>query len=65
MLICVWQRILLNSRNVESTYKRMMNYFGKYNLSAMQYTLQCIKHRIVKWAMCKYKNLRRHKRAEE
>lgn len=43
----------------------MMNYFGKYNPSAMQHTLQCIKHRIVKWAMCKYKNLRGHKRAEE
>ena len=35
-----------------------MNYFGKFNPSAMKYTLQCIERRIVKWAMCKYKNLR-------
>lgn len=43
-----------------------MNYFGKFNPSAMKYTLQCIERRIVKWAMCKYKNFRGHrKRAEE
>lgn len=42
-----------------------MNYFGKFNPSAMKYTLQCIERRIVKWAMCKYKNLRGHKRRAE
>ena len=42
-----------------------MNYFGKYNPSAMKYTLQCIERRIVKWAMCKYKNLRGHRRRAE
>ena len=39
-----------------------MNYFGKYNPSAMKYTLQCIEHRIVKWAMRKYKKFGRIKR---
>lgn len=42
-----------------------MNYFGKFNPSAMKYTLQCIERRIVKWAMCKYKNLRGHRRRAE
>lgn len=34
------------------------NYFGKYNKSAMKYTLDCVNRRLVKWAMCKYKNFR-------
>ena len=42
-----------------------MNYFGKFNPSAMKYTLQCIERRIVKWAMCKYKNFRGHRRRTE
>lgn len=43
-----------------------INYFGKYNPSAMRGTLQCIERRLVKWAMCKYKNFRgRRRRAEE
>ena len=35
-----------------------MNYFGKFNLSAMRRTLQCIERKLIKWAMCKYKNFR-------
>lgn len=43
-----------------------INYFGKYNPSAMRGTLQCIERRLVKWAMCKYKNFRgERRRAEE
>ncbi|HBI61599.1 MAG TPA: group II intron reverse transcriptase/maturase [Lachnospiraceae bacterium] len=42
-----------------------MNYFGKFNPSAMKYTLQCIERRIVKWAMCKYKRFRGHRRRAE
>lgn len=43
-----------------------MNYFGKYNPSAMKYTLQVIEKRIVKWAMSKYKHFRgRRERAEK
>ncbi|WP_242975029.1 group II intron maturase-specific domain-containing protein [Anaerovirgula multivorans] len=28
-----------------------INYFGKYNASAIKYTLDCVERRIVKWAM--------------
>ena len=43
-----------------------MNYFGKFNPSAMRGTLQCIERRVIKWAMCKYKNFRgRRRRAEK
>ena len=38
-----------------------INYFGKFNPSAMKYTLQCIERRLVKWAMCKYKNFCGHR----
>lgn len=41
------------------------NYFGKFNPSAMKYTLQCVERRLVKWAMCKYKNFRGHRRRAE
>lgn len=43
-----------------------INYFGKFNASAMRSTLQIVDKRIVKWAMCKYKRFRgRRSRAEE
>lgn len=43
-----------------------MNYFSKYNPSAMRYTLMIIERRIVTWAMSKYKHLRgRRKRADK
>lgn len=38
------------------------NYFGKFCPSAMHYTLYCVECRIVRWAMRKYRNLRRHYR---
>jgi len=43
-----------------------INYFGKYNRSAIKYTMVCVNQRLVKWAMCKYKRFRDHyRRAEE
>lgn len=43
-----------------------MNYFGKFNPLVMRGTLQCIERRLIKWAMCKYKNFRgRRRRAEK
>lgn len=42
-----------------------INYFGKFNPSAMRYTLQCIERRLVKWAMSKYKSLLGHRRKAE
>lgn len=42
------------------------NYFGKFNPSAMKFTMLCINNRLTKWAMCKYKHLRgRKKRASK
>ena len=42
-----------------------MNYFGKYNRSAMKGTLDVIQMRLVKWAMCKYKHFRGKRRRAE
>lgn len=42
-----------------------MNYFGKYNASAIKYSLDCVERRIVKWAMCKFKRFRGHRRRAE
>lgn len=38
-----------------------INYFSKYNSSSIKYTIECIERRLIKWAMCKYKNLRGRK----
>jgi hypothetical protein len=42
-----------------------INYFGKFNASALKYTLDCIDRRLVRWAMCKFKKFRRHRRMAE
>lgn len=42
-----------------------MNYFGKFNRSAMRRALDCVQRRLIKWAMCKYKNFRGHRRRAE
>ncbi|WP_294351501.1 group II intron reverse transcriptase/maturase [uncultured Clostridium sp.] len=43
-----------------------INYFGKYNASALKYTIKCIENRILRWAMNKYKYFRgRRQRAEK
>ncbi|MCR4944111.1 MAG: group II intron reverse transcriptase/maturase [Clostridium sp.] len=43
-----------------------INYFGKYNASALKYTIKCIESRILRWAMNKYKHFRgRRQRAEK
>lgn len=42
-----------------------INYFGKFNPSAMKSTLQCVERRLIKWAMCKYKNFRGHRQRAE
>lgn len=42
-----------------------MNYFGKFNRSAMKRALDCVQRRLTKWAMCKYKNFRGHRRRAE
>lgn len=42
-----------------------INYFGKYNKEAIKYSLDCVERRIVKWAMCKFKRFRGHRRMGE
>ena len=43
-----------------------LNYFMKYQPSAVRYSIDCINRRLVKWAMCKYKRFRGHRtRAEK
>ncbi|KKO52355.1 group II intron reverse transcriptase/maturase [Paenibacillus sp. DMB20] len=43
-----------------------LNYFTKFNPSAVKYTIDCLNRRLIKWAMCKYKRFRGHRsRAEK
>jgi group II intron reverse transcriptase/maturase len=42
-----------------------VNYFGKYNQSAIKYSIECVERRIVKWAMCKFKRFRGHRQRAE
>lgn len=42
-----------------------INYFGVYNKSAMKSTLDCAQRRLIRWAMCKYKHFRGHRRLAE
>ena len=42
-----------------------LNYFTAYCKSAVKYTMQCLNGRLVKWAMCKYKRFRGHRRRTE
>jgi RNA-directed DNA polymerase len=42
-----------------------MNYFGKFNRSAMKRALDCVQRRLIKWAMCKYKRFHGHRRRAE
>lgn len=50
---------------LNSMIRGWMDYFGRFNSSAMKYTLQCIECRLVKWAMCKYKSFRGHRQKAE
>jgi len=42
-----------------------MNYFGRYNRSAMKKGLDCVQRRLIRWAMCKYKHFRGHRQRAE
>lgn len=42
-----------------------LNYFSAYCKSAVKYTMDCLNRRIVKWAMCKYKRFRGHRKRAE
>jgi hypothetical protein len=37
-----------------------LNYFGRFNFSAVKYTMDWVNRRLIKWAMCKYKRFKNH-----
>ena len=54
------------AKSINPIVRGWINYFGKYNVSALKYTIKCIESRIVRWAMNKYKHFRgRRQRAEK
>ena len=54
------------AQSINPIVRGWINYFGKYNASALKYTIKCIESRIVRWAMNKYKHFRgRRQRAEK
>ena len=60
------RKIEMIAEKVNPIVRGWLNYFTKYNPSAVKYTIDCLNRRLVKWAMCKYKRFRGHrKRAEE
>lgn len=59
-------KIEMISELISPIIRGWMNYFGKFNPSAMNYTMFCINSRLIKWAMRKYKHLRgRQRKATE
>ncbi|MBU8909021.1 group II intron reverse transcriptase/maturase [Desertibacillus haloalkaliphilus] len=59
-------KIEIIAEMINPTVRGWLNYFTKYNASAVRYSIDCINRRLVKWAMCKYKRFRGHRtRAEK
>lgn len=51
---------------INPTVRGWLNYFTQYTPSAVKYSMDCLNRRLIKWAMCKYKRFRGHrKRAEK
>jgi len=47
---------------INPTVRGWLNYFTKFNASAVRYTIDCLNRGLVKWAMCKYKHFRGHRK---
>lgn len=58
-------KIEMIAEMINPTVRGWLNYFTKYNPSAVKYTIDCLNRRLVKWAMCKYKRFRGHRRRAE
>lgn len=58
-------KIEIIAEMINPTVRGWLNYFTKYNPSATKYTIDCLNRRLVKWAMCKYKRFRGHRRRAE
>lgn len=54
-------RIEMIAEKINPIVRGWLNYFTKYNTSAVRYTMDCLNKRLVKWAMCKYKRFRGHR----
>lgn len=58
-------KIEMIAENINPIVRGWINYYGKYNPQAIKYSLDCVDRRIIKWAMCKYKRFRGHRRRAE
>jgi len=58
-------KIEMIAKQLNPILRGWMNYFGKFNRSAMKRTLDCVQRRLIKWAMCKFKRFRKHRRRAE
>lgn len=59
-------KIEMIAERINPVVRGWLNYFTKYNPSAVKYTIDCLNRILIKWAMCKYKKFRGHrKRAEK
>lgn len=50
---------------INPTVRGWLNYFTRYNPSAVKYSIDCVNRRLVKWAMSKYKRFRGHRKRAE
>ena len=58
-------KINMIAEELNPTIRGWINYFGKFNASAIKYSLDCVDRRLIKWAMCKYKRFRGRRRLAE
>lgn len=58
-------KIEMIAETINPVVQGWMNYFGRYNRSAMRNTLGVIQRRLIKWVMCKYKRFQGHRRRAE
>lgn len=58
-------KINMIAEELNPTIRGWINYFGKFNASAMKFSLDCVDRRLIKWAMCKYKRFRGRRRLAE
>ncbi|MFZ3580443.1 group II intron reverse transcriptase/maturase [Virgibacillus sp. DJP39] len=59
------RKIEMIAEMINPTVRGWLNYFRKYNPSAVKYSIDCLNRRLVKWAMCKFKRFRGHRTRAE
>lgn len=53
-------KVEMIAEKLNSVVRGWLNYFTRFNMSAVKYTMDCLNRRLVKWAVCKYKRFRGH-----